>query len=217
MQCPNCEKIVSENARFCDQCGHALEMPAQVVTDRSLDPVESNVQTPDDYRVAAEEQVMGNDPLPTIEPAESESMHMSVEEEVDQPVGIELGEPESIAVSSVAPTDELLSAGPRLVLKDDQGETDYPLSADHAIIVGREDPIDGIFPDIDLTPYDTDTGVSRQHASLHGQGGQWFIQDLASTNYTIVNRRRLTLHEDFLLEDGDVLRFGRVLAEFKLS
>jgi pSer/pThr/pTyr-binding forkhead associated (FHA) protein len=91
-----------------------------------------------------------------------------------------------------------------------------PLPRGKEIIVGRTDPIDGIFPDIDLTAHDPMTGVSRRHAAIHEQGGQWFIRDLNSTNYTVVNRQRVAVGQDFLIEPGDEIRFGRVVAVFQV-
>jgi hypothetical protein len=103
---------------------------------------------------------------------------------------------------------------PRLVVKDSGAVLDLPPGKE--ILVGRIDPIDGIFPDIDLTPHDTLTGVSRRHATIHEQGGQWFIRDLNSTNYTVVNRQRLQPGQDFLIEPGDEIRFGRLATFFQL-
>ena len=76
--------------------------------------------------------------------------------------------------------------------------------------------LDGIYPDIDLTPHDPAVGVSRRHAIFHEQGGQWFLKDNQSTNYTVVNRQRLNPDQDYLLDDGDEIRFGRVVASFHI-
>jgi hypothetical protein len=119
------------------------------------------------------------------------------------------------APAPVAPTTPpaLTASGPRLVIKE--GGATFPLPLGKELIVGRTDPIDGIFPDIDLTPHDTLTGVSRRHAALHEQGGQWFVRDLNSTNYTVVNRQRLQPDQDFLIEPGDEIRFGRLVTHFQ--
>lgn len=112
----------------------------------------------------------------------------------------------------VAPASASGPAGPRLVVKESGAE--FVLAPGKELIVGRSDPVDGIFPDVDLTPHDTLTGVSRRHAALHEQGGQWFVRDLNSTNYTVVNRQRLQPEQDFLIEAGDEIRFGRLVTHF---
>ena len=77
--------------------------------------------------------------------------------------------------------------------------------------VGREDPVSGIFPDVDLTDHGGDEGgVSRQHARIFIQGNQVFIEDLNSTNYTHVNQQRLTPRQPHPLNNGDEVRLGRV-------
>lgn len=116
--------------------------------------------------------------------------------------------------TTVAPTTPpSLPVGPRLVIKE--GGATFPLPPGKELIVGRTDPIDGVFPDIDLTPHDTLTGVSRRHAAIHEQGGQWFVRDLNSTNYTVVNRQRLQPDQEFLIEAGDEIRFGRLVTHFQ--
>lgn len=108
--------------------------------------------------------------------------------------------------------------GPRVAkLVIDSNGTVLTLTPGKIIVVGREDPIDGIYPDIDLTPHDTDVGVSRRHAELHEQGGQWFLKDLRSTNYTVINRQRAQPDQEVLLQPGDEIRFGRVMTHFQID
>lgn len=79
------------------------------------------------------------------------------------------------------------------------------------ILIGREDPVSNIFPDIDLTPHGGDEGgVSRRHARIFAQGNQLFIEDLNSTNYTYVNQQKLTPGQPHPLKDGDEIRLGKV-------
>lgn len=81
----------------------------------------------------------------------------------------------------------------------------------HEVFVGREDPISGCFPDVDLTNHGGDEGgVSRKHARLFVQGGQLMLEDLNSTNFTYVNQQKLGPQQPHPLHDGDELRFGRV-------
>ena len=103
---------------------------------------------------------------------------------------------------------------PRLVM--DEGK-DLLLPTDKPeIIVGREDPISGIFPEIDLTPYGGETGgVSRQHARLNHSAGQWTVTDLNSTNYTRVDGAKIEPNVATPLKDGVRLQFGRVAMTFR--
>jgi len=79
------------------------------------------------------------------------------------------------------------------------------------ILLGREDPVSNVFPDIDLTPHGGDEGgVSRRHARIFAQGNQLFVEDLNSTNYTYVNQQKLTPGQPHPLKDGDEIRLGKV-------
>jgi hypothetical protein len=85
-------------------------------------------------------------------------------------------------------------------------------------IIGREDPVSGSFPDIDLVPYGGEEGgVSRRHAKITARGGQFFIEDLNSVNYTYVNRQKLAVQSPHPIRDGDEIRLGRVVLQFKTS
>jgi len=105
-------------------------------------------------------------------------------------------------------------AGPRLVVADTGAE--IPLPAGDEVLIGREDPISGIFPDIDLTPHGGEEGgVSRKHVRIRAQDGGYTVEDLNSTNFTFVNRQRLTPGSPQPVKDGDELRLGRVRLVFK--
>jgi len=121
--------------------------------------------------------------------------------------------PVPVVATQPAPTPAAAPA-PRLVM--DEGN-DLTLPTDKPeIIVGREDPISGIFPEIDLTPYGGETGgVSRQHARLNQSAGQWTVTDLNSTNYTRVDGAKIEPNVATPLKDGVRLQFGRVAMTFR--
>ncbi len=107
-------------------------------------------------------------------------------------------------------------AGPRLVLVEGGHVLRLP-SDKTEIIVGREDPVSSIFPEIDLTPYGGETGgVSRQHARLSHAGGSWSVTDLNSTNYTRVDGTRIEPNTPTPIADGVRLQFGRIAMVFHL-
>jgi hypothetical protein len=99
--------------------------------------------------------------------------------------------------------------GPRLVVVDSGAE--IPLPAQDEVLIGREDPVSGIFPDVDLTPHGGEGGgVSRRHARLIAESGNYFIEDLDSTNYSFVNKQKLAPKTRHPVGDGDEIRCGRV-------
>lgn len=78
-------------------------------------------------------------------------------------------------------------------------------------LIGRADPISGVFPDVDLSPYDPGAKVSRRHARIWHAEEQYWIEDLASVNGTLLNGHQLlpprTPHA---LHDGDRVQIGEV-------
>jgi eukaryotic-like serine/threonine-protein kinase len=80
------------------------------------------------------------------------------------------------------------------------------------MVVGRQDPVLGIFPEITLA----DKTVGRRHAYVRNQHGQFTVEDLNALNKTRLNGVILTPHEERTLKDGDILRFGSVEVRFEL-
>lgn len=80
------------------------------------------------------------------------------------------------------------------------------------ILIGRSDGGTDATLGLDLTQYDgIDKGVSREHASLQLSDQGIILQDLGSTNGTLLNNSHLPPRQPFLLRTGDEIRFGDLL------
>ena len=112
-------------------------------------------------------------------------------------------------VNPVAPTARLqLESGTVLTLPSGRRE----------IIIGRDDPISGVHPEVDMTPYGAESGgVSRRHVRLTVLEGQWMITDLQSTNHTRVNGVRIDPGVHTQLPDGAQVVLGRIGFIFRSS
>ena len=146
-----------------------------------------------------------------------------------------LGAPAAVASpapAAVEPDDDLSQVSPapaqpaavaspsalsaRLVVEADNQEFD--LSGKDNILIGREDAVSNIFPDVDLTPHGGEEGgVSRLHARIFNENGQYMLEDENSTNFTYLNRQRLTGKTPTQLHDNDEIKLGRVLLRFKTA
>ncbi len=62
-----------------------------------------------------------------------------------------------------------------------------------------------------------DSGVSRQHANIRLQNGQYCISDLGSLNGVYVNSRKVAAEEACPLNHGDKIQLGRVKINFHLE
>jgi pSer/pThr/pTyr-binding forkhead associated (FHA) protein len=108
-------------------------------------------------------------------------------------------------------------AQPRLVMQPSNTALPFPTNKKE-VIIGREDPISSHFPDVELGAHGGDEGgVSREHARISIRDGQYAIEDLESVNYTFVNKQKLEPGSVRILQDGDELRFGRVVAIFRCT
>jgi pSer/pThr/pTyr-binding forkhead associated (FHA) protein len=91
-----------------------------------------------------------------------------------------------------------------------------PLPSAAQAIVGRGDPVSNFFPDIDLNPYGAiDNGVGRRHVRVFIQGGQVLIEDMDSTNGTLLNNQKLAARQPQPLRDGDQIVVGKLLLRFQ--
>ncbi|PDW03805.1 double zinc ribbon domain-containing protein [Candidatus Viridilinea mediisalina] len=108
------------------------------------------------------------------------------------------------------------AAGPRLIVVDGGHVINLPTNKSE-IIVGREDPVSNIYPEVDLTSYGGEAGgVSRQHARILHNEGTWMLCDLNSTNYSRIDGVRLEPNQPKPLHDGARVQFGRVALTFHL-
>jgi hypothetical protein len=92
-----------------------------------------------------------------------------------------------------------------------------PLPKDHReIIIGREDPVGNIFPDVDLEPHGGhESGVGRKHARLVMIEEQLCLGDLNSINGTFLNRQKINPGKLYPVKNGDEIRLGRFVITYQ--
>lgn len=82
-------------------------------------------------------------------------------------------------------------------------------------LLGRSDPLDRIEPDVDLSYCGGfEQGVSRRHAVIRWDENGYSLEDLGSTNGTVLNREKLIPGTPVVLNEGDVIHLGRMKALF---
>jgi hypothetical protein len=124
--------------------------------------------------------------------------------------------PSPASVGSSPSMPPVAVATPKLVVQSD--EAAFDVGGKSEVLIGREDPVSNIYPDIDLTPHGGEEGgVSRLHAKLFINGTQYMIEDQNSTNFTFVNRQKLAPKTPTPIKDGDEIRLGRVVLKFQTA
>lgn len=133
--------------------------------------------------------------------------------EADRPVAVTTHAPdegrpsESRAISSDTATRlGVKGAGATLVVVDEDGKASERISVTRTpVVIGRMSSCDVVL---------ADSNVSRRHAELRRDGADWIIEDLDSTNGTLVDGKVAKQHS---LSGGETLSFGTSALRFELE
>jgi len=231
-RCPRCGESVLPGEAFCGNCGAALPvapvMTAAAAPESASSPPAQPAPPPPPAQVAA--PPLSNNTCPncgaTVEPTDifcdncgqALSPGTGFPAEPQRPAA-ELSAAsvaEGLIVEQEAPEPSSPAISPRLVVQSTGAKLNL-VPGRSEYLIGREDPVSGSFPDIDLVPYGGEEGgVSRRHARIARHGMDFTIEDMNSVNYTFVNRQKLAPGVAQPLRDGDELRLGRVVLHFRL-
>ena len=187
--CPVCNVNNIPGAAFCENCGNSLAAAA-----------------PSPAADAAAPAVPFSEPIPpeslpplAQQPAASAPAFV---EYVPTPLAA-VAPPQEPAPAPVFIIGSFQVAGTGTVIPIPAGKSE--------ILVGREDPVSGNFPDVNLDPYEAlNLGVSRQHCKLTIQGQQVMIEDLNSVNKTFLRGLPLVPGQRYPLQGGDEILLGRL-------
>ncbi|HEV2237452.1 MAG TPA: FHA domain-containing protein [Ktedonobacterales bacterium] len=184
--CPNCLREHEDGTRFCDACGSPLQAPGAAARKTG--------------RPAYLESLRAN--------ANGATPHLPVDAQapVAPPATVD-GAPRP----ATAP-ERAVAVSTALRVRLNSGQT-FDLRGKVEYLVGRRDDEMGVSPDLDTTAFGgVDAGVSRMHALIHARQEGFFVEDLGSTNETLLNYFRLLPRQLYPLKDGDQLRFGMLQA-----
>ncbi len=217
--CPACNAEVTPGEAFCANCGASLAQPPL-----PPEPV-PEVQPEAEAAPLPEEEVPPEAaPAAPVAPAPAPSCpacgaELESGDAFCSACGFAISEapaPKPVAEAPAPPPLAPAPAGPCLVVVSSGAEIPLPAAAE--ILVGREDPVSGVYPDVDMTPHGGEEGgVSRRHARFIVEGGNYFLEDLDSTNFTFVNKQKVAPKTRQAVSNGDEIRFGRVTTVLKIG
>lgn len=191
IKCQACGTGNQDNSQYCDECGSRLESGQRKST--------RQIETPKFQQLISEAQL--------YQPTKVVSFS-------SQP----LAESTSKQKKLFENKQKSKTVHAKLVIeRGNTAGTEFMLTAEESYL-GRWDADNGIFPDIDLDKHDTDAKVSRRHARIICLNGEYFIEDLGSTNGTFVNRgRRLIPGSTNALNSGDEIIVGKTFLRFYIE
>jgi hypothetical protein len=109
-----------------------------------------------------------------------------------------------------------MNFGPEQLIHVPSG-MEFPLSTGPETVLGRRDPVAGIFPDVDLSPVDPQRTVARRHARIYRRGDVFFLgEEIGTMNATFLNGTRLETGVPQQIKSGDELRLGEVALRFEV-
>lgn len=174
--CPNCQAVNLTAALFCESCGYDFttgQLP------RPLDPpgaTDTPAAGPTPDGTPADASPADPGPDAAVQPPPSTPAVPDLPASAVKPSAVEWVvevwvDPDWYAAQDV--TDPCPSAGMPAVV---------PLTSRN-VLIGRTSSSRNIHPEVDIS---TDTGVSRRHCQLTGDGLRWWVEDLQSANGTYV-------------------------------
>lgn len=124
------------------------------------------------------------------------------------------GEFTEITARSAPPSEISAALSPRAALQLPDGRKLF-LPNKKKVFIGRNDPDNGVYPDLDLSPYGAaQSGVSRLHLQLSADAHGYWVRDLESTNFTYLNGEKIDPLTNYRLSHGDELKLGSFSVRF---
>ena len=208
IRCPNCGHDNPPGSNFCEECGadllgvtqlrHAPSQAASVYPATPLPPAPP-MSPPGQPPTQRTPRSSTAPPAQAAEPPNTPTQKM--------PGGL-------VTTQRYDPNAEPGEVLPRMLSSN--GVVITFKSGQNTWTIGREDPVSGVYPDVDLTPFDPEYTVSRRHAQLAVMNGQATLTSLTHTNWTRLNGQRLAADQPTPIKAGDRIEFAHVTMTFQI-
>jgi uncharacterized Zn finger protein (UPF0148 family) len=208
--CPSCNTPAPPGGIFCDHCGYDLRTVAPLTPPMAPGSAGPAPLAQDGDIICPSCQHVNIAGSAFCENCGTQLTQVSRAPQPAQQTSVAPAYDASVAQTPVQPQSLQDSVLGRFVVQETQVSVPIPLGKQE-IVLGREDPVSGVFPEIDLEPYGGhEAGVGRRHARLIIKSGQVYLEDLDSVNGTSVNRQRIPAHQSVPLKSGDEVRLGKM-------
>jgi len=205
LTCPQCGAAAIPGEAFCDNCGAPLNAPARPVSQAPTPPYSTGVPPQPSYPVPQPSYTPPPVAQPSCTPPPVAQPSYTPPPAVQQP---------AYTPPAYTPPARTSLAPAQLIVASSGAS--LPLPAAAQAVVGRSDPVSNFYPDVDLNPHGAlDNGVGRRHVRLLVQNGQVMVEDMDSTNGTVLNGQKLLPRQPQPLRSGDQLVVGKLLLRYQ--
>jgi hypothetical protein len=220
--CPTCGASMQFDATFCGQCGQSLKpteskAPILLPPPATSTPEVLNVGLPPTVLTTPATEMATPISIPVVTPSEEVTpVTLTTEPDLVVPSVAEVIIPIEPPVTALsAPEMEILATPVSTQLQSTthqllhlQTNTAVEISP-HLQIVHIGKPNDLTPPDLDVSGFPCAEVVSRIHANLRLEEGNYYIEDVGSANGTYINHNILPKGNRHLLRAGDRIGLGK--------
>lgn len=208
--CPDCGEVAAPDPNgLCSVCGHDFGWLVEIDEDEFFrdPPSLEEAMEAERRRLAREGVATQSPPLPgdgaARPPLPDDDEHGAVPLPGDRKRRRWKGTGPQPAVG-LAEEAWLVVGGSQTVFFDGRMTSQIRLDVDQ-ILIGRRDPSQGHYPDVDLGHFrQIDAHISRRHARVYRKGSRWFLEDLCENDATYLNDKAHVLNgETVPLKSGD--------------
>ena len=216
--CPTCGASMQLDATFCGQCGQNMQpaestAPTLVPSPAVSTPEVASVGLPPTVLTTPAAEITTPVSTPLVAP-EVTPVNVAIEPLPVTPVAAAVIPVEPLPVTVLsAPEMEILATPVSTQLQSTphqllhlQTNTSVEISP-HLQVVHIGKPNDQTPPDLDVSGFPCAEVVSRIHANLRLQEGNYYIEDVGSANGTYINHNILPKGNRHLLRSGDRIGF----------
>lgn len=215
-KCIQCGTDNLDFANFCDNCGAQLA----AVAPPGYTPPQPPCAPPRPQQSGTPFQQMGPPQPPIMPPAQP--VQPSSAPPIQQPFSGSHGQQEAAQQPPAPPLqmpEMTIQQAPQVIgfLKSLSSGAVFHISSAVESIIGRGDPSKGIKPTVELMDSDALTkGVSRLHAKIIYDNGDFYIIDMNSTNSTYLNGMKLNPQQPYGLQINDEISLGNYKMVFSV-
>ena len=194
IQCPNCNGTVLASARFCGHCGFNLITSGEENLNAPLEIVGANAMSNINSSVSNEPESESNI-----------SSEVPTSPNLGEPAAMELVTPLTIGGGDYAKT-QFQQFSATLIHVQTNLKIEIPA---HLPVIHIGKPNNVIPPDIDVSGFPDSDIVSRIHADIRIEAGEFYFEDTGSSNGTYINNLPLPAGNRHKLRVGDRISLGK--------